>query len=64
MSPLDWDFSDIKPVKKKDKEERIPLNNCPITFMGCKAKIYSSILNVRLQKHLNHYGLLDDEQMA
>ena len=35
ISPLDWSFSDIKPIPKKDKDPRDPLNNRCITIMCC-----------------------------
>ena len=62
LSPLDWDCSDIKPIPKKDKDPRDPLNNRCITIMCCIAKIYSSILNARLQKFLEANATLVDEQ--
>ena len=62
LSPFDWDYSNIKPVPKKDKDPRIPLNNRPITIMCCVAKIYSTILNKRLQKYLESNNLLAEEQ--
>ena len=45
LCPSDWYNSDIKPIPKKDKDQRDPLNNRCITIMSCVAKIYSSILN-------------------
>ena len=62
LSPLDWSESDIKPFPKKDKDPRDPLNNRCITIMCCIAKVYSSILNARLQKYLSENELLVDEQ--
>ena len=38
LSPVDWDFSDIKPIPKKDKDPRDPLQNRCITIMCCVAK--------------------------
>ena len=52
LSPIEWDFSDIKPVPKKDKDHRDPLQNRCITIMCCVAKVYSKILTARLQKYL------------
>ena len=48
LSPSEWDTSDIKPIPKKDKDSRDPLQNRCITIMCCVAKIYSGILNRRL----------------
>ena len=62
LSPFDWDQSDIKPIPKKDKDPRDPLNNRCITIMCCIAKIYSSILNARLQIFLDKNQILVDEQ--
>ena len=62
LSPYDWSLSDIKPVEKPGKDPRIPLNQRPITIMDNIAKIYSSILNARIQKHLADCDLLADEQ--
>ena len=41
LSPNDWNFSDIKPIGKKDKDQRDPLNNRCISIMCCVAKVYS-----------------------
>ena len=62
INPIEWDLSDIKPIPKKDKDPRDPLQNRCITLMCCVAKVYSKILNTRLQKHLNSNNLLVEEQ--
>jgi hypothetical protein len=62
LSPMDWNFSDIKPIPKKDKDPRDPLNNRCITIMCCVAKIYSTLLNTRIQKFLDDNSILVDEQ--
>ena len=62
VSPVNWDFSDIKPIPKKDKDPRDPLQNRCITIMCCVAKVYSKILNMRLQKYLESNKMLVDEQ--
>ena len=62
INPSDWDFSDIIPIPKKDKDARDPLQNRCITIVCCVAKIYSSILNNRLQKYLEANDILADEQ--
>ena len=62
FNPSDWDFSDIKPIPKKDKDARDPLQNRCITIVCCVAKIYSSILNRRLQNYLESNDILVDEQ--
>ena len=61
-SPTEWDFSDIIPIPKKGKDARDPLQNRCITIMCCVAKIYSSILNKRLQNYLENNNILVEEQ--
>ena len=61
-NPSDWDFSDIVPIPKKDKDARDPLQNRCITIVCCVAKIYSSIINRRLQKYLETNNILAEEQ--
>ena len=61
-SPTDWNYSEIKPIPKKDKDARHPLNNRCITIMCCIAKMYSKLLNNRLQKFLEENEWLVNEQ--
>ena len=62
LSPTDWDLSNIKPIPKKDKDPRDPLQNRCITIMCCISKVYSKIINTRIQKYLEDNNLLVDEQ--
>ena len=62
LSPSDWEKSDIKPIPKPDKDQRDPLQNRCITILCCVAKIYSSILNRKLQTYLENNNLLVNEQ--
>ena len=62
VSPTGWSFSNIIPIPKPEKDQRDPLQNRCITIICCIAKIYSSILNKRLQKHLENNRILADEQ--
>ena len=62
LSPTEWDSSHIKPVPKKEKDVRDPLQNRCITLMCCVAKLYSSILNRRLQNFLETNKILAEEQ--
>ena len=61
-NPTDWDLSDIIPIPKKDKDARDPLQNRCITIVCCVAKIYSSILNKRLQRYLENNNIFAEEQ--
>ena len=62
VSPTNWSFSNIIPIPKPDKDHRDPLQNRCITIICCIAKIYSSILNKRLQKYLETNKILADEE--
>ena len=63
LSPTDWLQSELKPLfKGGDKDPRAPLDHRPICIMSCVAKIYSCVLNNRLQSHLNCNDLLSDTQ--
>ena len=62
LCPTEWYDTHIKPIRKKDKDPRDPLNNRCISIICCVAKIYSSILNQRLCKYLEHNNLLVEEQ--
>ena len=63
FSPQDWLKSELKPLfKGGDKNPRNPLDHRPICIMSCIAKIYSCVLNVRIQKHLDSNNLLSDTQ--
>ena len=62
LNPTDWDFSDIKPIPKKDQDPRDPLSNRCISIICCVAKLYSKLLNTRLQKYLESNDILVEEQ--
>ena len=63
LSPSDWLKSDIKPLfKGGTKDPRNPLDHRPVCIMSCVAKIYSHVINARLQRHLNTNNLLSDTQ--
>ena len=62
LNPTDWNFSDIKPIPKKDKDAREPLQNRCISIICCVAKIYSQLLNERLQRYLEEGNFLAEEQ--
>ena len=54
LNPTEWDHSNIKPI---------PNNRC-ITIMCCISKMYSKLLNTRLQKYLEENEILVEEQNA
>ena len=62
LNPVEWDYSDIKPIPKPEKDSRDPLQNRCITILCCVAKVYTSILNKRIQSFLESSKILVDEQ--
>ena len=53
----------ISPILKDSKfDRRVPLNYRGISLLCCSAKLYSSVLNTRIQKYLDDNNLLADEQ--
>ena len=62
LTPLDWSKSDIKPIPKPGKDQRVPLYNRPISIICCIAKVYSFVLDCRVKKHLTVNDLLCDTQ--
>ena len=62
MSPTAWNFSDIIPIPKPDKDPRDPLQNRCISILCCVSKVYSSLLNRRIQVYLEENNILVDEQ--
>ena len=61
--PSEWSAGLIKPIPKSDsKDPRYPLSYRGITLISIPCKIYADILNVRLNKWINEYGLVADEQ--
>ena len=62
INPSDWSLSNIIPIPKPDKDRRDPLQNRCITILCCVAKVYSSMINNRLQTFLEHHACLVEEQ--
>ena len=62
LTSLDWSKSDIKPIPKPGKDQRVPLYNRPISIICCIAKVYSFVLDCRVKKHLTLNDLLCDTQ--
>lgn len=61
--PSVWRKATITPIPKDvTKDKRIPLNYRGISLLSVVSKLYSSVLNDRLKKHLEDQELLVDEQ--
>ena len=57
-----WYKSIIQPIHKRGKDPFNPLNYRGISLMSTVAKIFSTVLNNRITKHLDENGLLCNEQ--
>ncbi len=61
--PSIWRKALISPIPKDEKaDRRIPLNYRGISLICCSAKLYTSMLNCRLEQFFNEEQLLVDEQ--
>ena len=64
LNLTEWQYSNIKPIPKPDKDPRDPLQNRCIAILCCVAKLFASILNTRLQRYLESSELPVDEQIG
>ena len=63
MVPSQWLSSIIKPIPKgSDKDPFTPLNYRGISLISCFSKIYSGLLNSRLNDYLENNNILVDQQ--
>ena len=61
--PSIWRKAMITPILKDSKfDQRVPLNYRGISLLCCSAKLYSSVLNRRIERYLDDNNLLVDEQ--
>ena len=58
----DWRLCNIIPIPKPDKDPRLPLQNRCISVLCCVTKVYSNILNKRIQAFLESNQILVEEQ--
>ena len=59
--PSCWKFAHIQPVPKKGDRSN-PSNYRPIALTSCLSKVFESILNKKILKHLSAHNLLSDRQ--
>ena len=56
-----WKYAYIQPVPKKD--DCLSLSNYrPIALISCLPKVYESLINRKIQRHLSAHNLLSDRQ--
>ena len=59
--PSCWKFAHVQPVPKKG-DRSAPSNYRPIALISCLSKVFESILNRKILKHLSALDLLSDRQ--
>jgi hypothetical protein len=62
--PTQWNKIIIRPIPKKGKNPKVPLNTRGINLIVAIAKLYTLVLNTRFKYFLENNGILCDEQNA
>lgn len=60
--PSQWSQGIIVPIYKCKGNSKLPENYRPITLLSCMGKLFTSILNLRLNCFLDNYGILSENQ--
>ena len=60
--PDSWLEGIIKPIYKRKGDPLQPENYRPITILSCFGKLFTSVLNIRLQTFLEEYNILEENQ--
>lgn len=60
--PQSWVEGVIKPIYKRSGDPKEPGNYRPITLLSCFGKLFTAILNQRLNDYLNHNNILNENQ--
>ena len=62
--PTEWNIGVIKPIYKKKGDRRSPANYRGITLTSCLGKLFTSILQSRLNKYIEIHNILNPEQFG
>ena len=62
MTPEQWSKSIISPIHKPGKDKNEPLSHRGISLMSATAKIFTSVINNRINQYLEINNLLCEEQ--
>ena len=60
--PTEWNIGVIKPIYKRKGDRRSPANQ--ITLTSCLGKLFTSILQSRLNKYIEIHNILNPEQFG
>ena len=62
MLPDFWLEGAIRPIYKNKGDSKSPENYRPITILSCFGKLFTPILNARLNKFLDAHNILEENQ--
>ena len=62
--PTHWNIDVIKPIYKRKGDKRSPANYRGITLTSCLGKLFTSILQSRLNKFIEQHNILNPEQFG
>ena len=62
--PVEWNIGVIKPIYKKKGDKKSPANYRGITLTSCLGKLFTSILQSRLNKFIEQENILNPEQFG
>ena len=62
--PTHWNIGVIKPIYKRKGDKRSPANYRGITLTSCLGKLFTSILQSRLNKFIEQHNILNPEQFG
>ena len=60
--PETWTLGMINPIYKTNGDIKDPSNYRPITLLSCLGKVYTAVLNTRIQNYIEENHLLNDCQ--
>ena len=56
--PENWSVGTIKPIFKNKADPKLPENYRPITILSCYGKLFTSIINNRLNKFAENHNII------
>ncbi|KAL9967640.1 hypothetical protein ACROYT_G025915 [Oculina patagonica] len=62
--PTEWNIGVIKPIYKQKGDKKSPANYRGITLTSCLGKLFTSILQNRLNKFIEQHDVLNPEQFG
>ena len=57
--PESWTIGVIKPIYKNKGNPKAPENYCPITLLSCFGKLFTLIINNRLNKYCEEHNTIN-----